>query len=111
MKNLSLRINDSKKDWIPQLLLSTLFILFLSWIDEGNRDFSWMVNPSEWIAYFVFVGLLFGLQILISKFLSTNTIGKRSQRVGISFIGGVIALFMIILFYGFLIIVVKSIMN
>jgi hypothetical protein len=56
----------SDKSTIINLILASLLTLFLFYIDEGYYNFKWMLNPGNWIVYFFYVVVLFGVFSLVT---------------------------------------------
>lgn len=57
---------------VISFLIANIVIQFLCYIDEGDYDFNWMKDPSNWIFYILYVivlwliGLL-TLDLIVSK--------------------------------------------
>ena len=85
----SISMSDTKKsNLLLYLSTSVLFILVVSFIDEGANSFEWMNNPLDWISFFAFVGAIFLGQVLVEKIILKNYTAKGKTLISI--IGGVV---------------------
>ena len=85
----SISMSDTKKsNLLLYLSTSVLFILVVSFIDEGANSFEWMNNPLDWISFFAFVGAIFLGQVLVEKIILKNYTAKG--KTFISILGGIV---------------------
>ena len=84
----------SKKDnkSLYFMLFAAGFItLFLFFIDEGFYNFNWMSDPGNWIAFVIYISLIFGSQFVVYWLFSQLKVSRR--KLGWSIVmGTVIAL-------------------
>ncbi len=79
-------------DWKLFLIISVAITLFLSFIDEGHYNFSWINSWENWLFFIIYVGIIFGVQLLFSKIIS-----KTSKKYLAAIIGIPLALLILIL--------------
>jgi hypothetical protein len=73
---------DSKNDNIYSPLVSTiLIVLLLFFIDEGYYSFQWMFDWANWIAFVLYLIIIFPSQWLISRFLLSSLHGIKKTWV------------------------------
>jgi len=85
----SISMSDTKKsNLLLYLSTSVLFILVVSFIDEGANSFEWMNNPLDWISFFAFVGAIFLGQVLVEKIILKNYTAKGKTLISI--LGGIV---------------------
>ena len=94
------KLNQEKSAYI--LFASALLIsFFLFFIDEGNYNLGWMTNPGNWLVFLIYLGLLFGTQLIIAWLLFKFT-SFRSERAYLLTSGGIgVALALVIAFWAF----------
>ena len=80
--------NTKKSNLLLYLSTSLIFILIVSFLDEGANNFEWMNNPLDWISFFAFVVAIFLGQILFEKRILKNYAVKG--KVLISILGGIL---------------------
>ena len=51
------------------LMIATLLTFFLCYIDEGYYDFRWMKEWGNWIAFALYLGVMYAMQELLYKAL------------------------------------------
>ena len=76
-------LNPEKESvkFILPLFISLVITLFLFYIDEGFYNFKWMLNVGNWIAFLIYVAVIYGVQLLLTlpffrfaqKFIITAT--------------------------------------
>ncbi len=76
------------------LIVSFLFVNFLFFIDEGWYDLRWMKQPGNWLAFALYLGILFGSQMIFHTWICCRL--QRSDRIVLSAIGGVVLLFIVV---------------
>lgn len=54
------------KKYILPLFISIVITLFLFYIDEGFYNFKWMLNLGNWIAFFVYVAVIYMAQLILT---------------------------------------------
>ena len=85
----SISMSDTKKsNLLLYLSTSVLFILVVSFIDEGANSFEWMNNPLDWISFFAFVVAIFLGQVLVEKIILKNYTAKGKTLISI--LGGIV---------------------
>lgn len=52
---------------LPFILSSILITFLLFYIDEGNYNFEWMLEPGSWVVFFIYAFPLYLTQVLFSK--------------------------------------------
>ena len=80
---------------ILSFISAILFSLFLGFIDEGSYNFRWMLSPGNWIAFYFFTFLLFGIQLLVSEVILYKC-GKTAKTLA-SLILSITLLFLVLL--------------
>ncbi|MEM7369070.1 MAG: hypothetical protein AAF587_10765 [Bacteroidota bacterium] len=88
-----------RQERLIQAVISVLIVLYFSYIDEGYNDFRWMKNPGDWLFFALYVGVLFGVQFLVARFVLTNYHGRG--RIFISFVLGLAGLIGVGMLIGF----------
>lgn len=78
---------------IHRKIVNSLFVavgvtLFLFFIDEGYYNFNWMVDAGNWLAFFLYVVLLFTGQLLLIRLLFRHNFSRLGATV--QHTGGVI---------------------
>ena len=82
-------MSDTKKtNLLLYLSTSVLFILVISFIDEGVNSFEWMNNPLHWISFFAFVVAISLGQVLVEKRILKNKTAKGKTLISI--LGGIV---------------------
>ncbi len=66
MKAQTAQHNTETKKYILPLLISIVITLFLFYIDEGFYDFRWMLNIGNWIAFLVYVAVIYAAQLILT---------------------------------------------
>lgn len=61
--------------WIP-LLIAVVTTLFLFYIDEGYYDFRWTENAGNWFVFVIYVGMIWGLQLVLGWLLFRKAQGS-----------------------------------
>ena len=77
----------------PIILLIAAFLIvnFLFFIDEGWYDLRWMKQPGNWLAFFIYLGILYGAEMACHSWVFRRSGG--SARIILSIIGGLVLLF------------------
>lgn len=70
-------------DWKLFLITSVAITLFLSFIDEGHYNFSWMNSWENWLSFIIYAGIIFGVQLLFSKIISKTSKKYLAPIIGI----------------------------
>lgn len=52
--------------FIWPLLIAVVITLFLFYIDEGFYNFKWMLNIGNWIAFLIYVSVIYGAQLILT---------------------------------------------
>lgn len=68
MNATSLPKNQAAALWFP-LLIAVAITLFLFYIDEGYYDFRWTENAGNWFVFVIYVGIIWGLQLVLGWLL------------------------------------------
>ena len=72
---------QSARYWLP-LLPAFVFVNLLCYYDEGYRDFRWMRDPGNWVAFAIYLAVAYGFLLgctLAAQRLGA-AIGKRIRR-------------------------------
>ena len=69
--------NASRDNLLIPFASAILITLFLFYIDEGYYDFRWMLQWGNWIAFGIYLALLFPVQWAISFFLFRKYEGTK----------------------------------
>lgn len=78
------------------LLTSAVLIsMLLFFVDEGYYDFRWMSNVGNWIAFAVYVGVIFSFQLLFFKLLLKNYTGRAKTLLSV--VGGTLLGFLVVI--------------
>jgi len=77
--------------WLSLLLASTGLTFFLFFIDEGYYDLRWMMHPMNWVAFGVYVTVLFLAQALVALFWLRNG-SNRWRWMGTFLLGSAVGL-------------------
>jgi hypothetical protein len=51
--------------FIWPLLIALVITLFLIYIDEGFYNFKWMLNIGNWIAFLIYLAVIYGALLLV----------------------------------------------
>ncbi len=76
-----------------------LIVLFFSYIDEGNYDFRWVMDPGSCIAFGIYMAIFFAIKSLIYNFALSSL--KGISKIIIMFgvvTPGVVALILSLVF-------------
>lgn len=65
------------------------------WVDEGYFDFRWMKDPWNWVIYFIYTTLLFGIEWLYYRFIFRDRLGWIFATV-LSFLAGVLTMMILL---------------
>lgn len=76
------------------LIAAFLFVNFLFFIDEGWYDLRWMKQSGNWLAFALYLGILFGSQMIFYTWICRRL--QSSDRIVLSAIGGVVLLFIVV---------------
>jgi hypothetical protein len=77
--NIATKIKSIKPIIILLFVVSFFLTLFITYVDEGAYNLSWMINdPRDWIAFFIFQAFIFGIFYLLWRLFSraSNTLQK-----------------------------------
>lgn len=81
------------------LLISAIIITnFLFFIDEGYYDFRWMSDAGNWIPFFIYLVVIFILQLVFSDIILKKYHGKNKTILSI-LEGAVIGLILLVLIF------------
>lgn len=81
------------------LLISAIIItIFLFFIDEGYYDFRWMSDAGNWIPFFIYLVVIFILQLVFSDIILKKYHGKNKTILSI-LEGAVIGLILLVLIF------------
>lgn len=61
-----LKNNDETAQYIYPLAIAVVTTTFLFYIDEGNYNFGWTRNIGNWLVFLVYVGVIYGVQLLFA---------------------------------------------
>ncbi len=59
------------------LISAFVVSMFFFYIDEGYYDFRWMKSTGNWIVFVVYIGMLFPLPYVLSRFLFKHETGWK----------------------------------
>jgi hypothetical protein len=65
MKTQTFQSATEAKKFLFPLFISIIITLFLCYIDEGFYSFKWMFNLGNWVAFFVYVSVIYGAQLIL----------------------------------------------
>ena len=66
------------------LIIATLFTFFICFIDEGYYNFMWMKEWGNWIAFTIYIFVMYTMQELLYKILK--------NKVAVSVLGIILGL-------------------
>ena len=66
------------------LLTASLFTFFICYIDEGYYGFMWMKESGNWIAFTIYVFVMYAMQELLYKILK--------HKIAVSILGIILGL-------------------
>lgn len=66
MKTAHLKSNRETARFLYPLAIAMVITLFLFYIDEGYYDFRWMKYGGNWVAFFIYVAVIYGAQLLFT---------------------------------------------
>lgn len=88
-------MKDGSPRWMIHLASALVLTTFLCYIDEGHYNFNWMLDWGNWIAFGIYVIILWGFQMLLS--LLFNLVLKDPWRTWLSsFTGSLLGLLFMI---------------
>ena len=65
MKSQTIQSSTETERYILPLFISIIITLFLCYIDEGYYNFKWMLNFGNWIAFFVYLSVIYVAQLIL----------------------------------------------
>jgi len=65
MKTQTFQSDTETKKFLFPLFVSIIITLFLCYIDEGYYNFKWMLSLGNWVAFFVYVSVIYGVQMIL----------------------------------------------
>jgi len=65
MKTQTVQSDTETKKFLLPLFVSIIITLFLVYIDEGNYNFKWMLNLGNWVAFFIYVSVIYVAQLIL----------------------------------------------
>jgi hypothetical protein len=74
---------------------AVVITMLLFFLDEGYYNFKWMSNVGNWIAFAVYVGVIFSFQLLFFKLLLKSYTGRAKTLL--SAVGGAVLGFFIVI--------------
>lgn len=76
-----------------------LIVLLLSFMDEGNYNFSWLTDPGSWAAFGIYMVIFFVIQSLIYNFVLSFLKGVTKNIIMLVVITPLIFLLVLWLFF------------
>ena len=89
-------LSADRRPYAILVVCAIIITLTISFLDEGYYSFSWMKNPGDWIAFFMYSVILFSLEYLI-YFILIELLGSKSKTALSLSVGiGIILLILLI---------------
>ena len=82
------QLKSGKKSVLVYAFVSFFFVFILGFIDEGNYNFRWMLDPGSWVALAVYALAIFAGMLLVSQVFLKRFSGMG--KVLLSILGGVL---------------------